>query len=86
MAEGVAEAREQVARVGETLAARVRQRPWPSLGLALMAGYVAGGGLFSSFTRPLARAALGALLVPGVRERLRAALGEVRASQATGAA
>jgi hypothetical protein len=51
-----------------------------------MAGYVAGGGLFSSFTRPLARAALGVLLVPGIRERLRGISEEFRASQASGAA
>ncbi len=86
MSDAVTEARAQVARFGETLTTRVRERPWPSLAIACMAGYVAGGGLFSSFTRPLARAALGALLVPGVRERVRGLVDDVRPTQATGAA
>jgi hypothetical protein len=68
----------------EVLARRVREQPYPMLTLAAMAGYVAGGGLFSRFTRPLARAAMGALLVPGVRESLRGLSQEFR--EATGAA
>ncbi len=86
MAESWGEASEQVGSFGTALARRVQERPWPVLGLAAMAGYVAGGGLFSSFTRPLARAALGVLLVPGVRQRLRGAAGELRGPQPTGAA
>jgi hypothetical protein len=69
-----------------SLAERVRERPYPLLGLSLMVGYVAGGGLFSPVTRPLARAALGVLLVPGVRERLRSVTDEFRVPQASGAA
>jgi hypothetical protein len=60
------------------LARRVRKQPYPMLSLAMTAGYVAGGGLFSSFTRLLARASFGALLVPGFRERLRRIAGELR--------
>ncbi len=59
------------------LTRRVQERPYPALGLAVLAGYVAGGGLFSPLTRPLARAALGALLVPGFRERVRGLAGEL---------
>jgi hypothetical protein len=70
----------------EALAERVGARPYPWLALSLAVGYVAGGGLFSSFTRPLARAALGVLLVPGIRERLQDFSEELRASQASGAA
>ncbi len=61
----------------ERLTRRVQERPYPVLGLAALAGYVAGGGLVSSVTRPLARAALGALLVPGFRERVRGLAGEL---------
>ena len=70
----------------EALARRVREQPYPTLALAAMAGYVAGGGLFSRLTRPLARAAMGALLVPGFRERIRGFAQELRPTQATGAA
>lgn len=68
MADG---ARLDIQDVLEGLGQRIQERPYPMLALGLLAGYVAGGGLFSSLTRPMARAALGALLVPGVRERLR---------------
>ncbi len=78
MAEAWEEAGDRLAGAGEALSRRVQERPYPVLALAAMAGYVAGGGLFSAFTRPLARAALGALLVPGVRERLRDMTGELR--------
>lgn len=80
------QARERGAHLGEVLSSRLRERPYSALGLALMAGYLAGGGLFSPFTRPLARAALGALLVPGVRDRLRGWTGDLRWMQETGAA
>lgn len=69
------------ARLGDILDAvgrRVQERPYPMLALGLLAGYVAGGGLFSSFTRPLARAALGALLVPRFRERVREVAADLR--------
>lgn len=54
----------------------VRERPYTTLALAVVVGYGAGGGLFSRWTRPLARAAMGALLVPRFRERLRTAAGD----------
>ncbi len=72
--------------IPDALARRVRERPYPVLALAMMLGYGAGGGLFSRWTRPLARAAMGALLVPGFRERLRAATGVVGRVEVTGAA
>ncbi len=71
MAEPSGHGGNRAASIGEALARRVREQPYPMLALALMAGYVAGGGLFTPLTRPLARAAMGALLVPGVRERVR---------------
>jgi hypothetical protein len=86
MAESVQEAAEHLTSFGGAVIERVREQPYPVLALAAMAGYVAGGGLFSSFTRPLARAALGALLVPGVRDRLRELSEEFRSSEAAGAA
>ncbi len=60
------------------LARRVGEQPYLVLSLAMTAGYVTSGGLFSSFTRLLARAWFGALLVPGFRERLRRIAGELR--------
>ena len=86
MAQGWEEASDRLAGVGEGLLRNVQERPYAALALAAMAGYVAGGGLFSTLTRPLARAAMGALLVPGVRERLRGITEEFRAAQAGGAA
>lgn len=77
------EATGQFGSAGEALLERTRERPYSILGLAAMAGYVMGGGLFSPLTRPLSRAALGALLVPGVRERLRALSEEFRAAGRT---
>jgi hypothetical protein len=77
---------EQLTSMGGALVQRTREQPYPVLALAMMAGYVAGGGFFSSFTRPIARAAMGVLLVPGVRDRLRGLSGESRETQATGAA
>jgi len=65
---------------------RVQERPYAMLTLGLVAGYVAGGGLFSPLTRPLARAAMGALLVPGFRERLRDLAAGLTPAEATGAA
>jgi 1,4-dihydroxy-2-naphthoyl-CoA synthase len=65
--------REASPRLGEAAAEIVRSvrvRPWPTLLVAMLAGYVLGGGFFSRMTRPLARAAMGALLVPGFRERV----------------
>ncbi len=86
MAEAMEQTRDRVSRVGDALTARMRERPYPVLALAAMAGYVVGGGLFSSFTRPLARSGLALLLVPGVRERLRGMSDELRSMQPAGAA
>jgi hypothetical protein len=81
MAESLQEATGQLRSARGALLERVRDQPYSVLALAVMAGYVAGGGLFSPVTRPLARAALGALLVPGVRERLRGLSQEFRSAQ-----
>jgi hypothetical protein len=62
--------RAQLSEMGSGIVRRVQERPYATLFLAAMAGYVLGGGLFSRLTRPLARAAMGALLVPGFRERI----------------
>lgn len=77
MAEWAQQERRAIRAAAETIAREMEQRPYPVLAMAALAGYVAGGGLFSAWSRPLARAALGAFLVPGVRERLREAVGEV---------
>lgn len=79
-------ARLDLGNLMEALGQRVQERPYPMLALAVMAGYVAGGGLFSSLTRPLARAALGALLVPAFRDRLRAVAAELRGAAAAASA
>ena len=68
------------------IARRVQQRPYPMLALGLLAGYVVGGGLFSPLTRPLARAVMGALLVPSFRERFRDLAADLTPAEATGAA
>ena len=81
MAVAVGDGRAQLADVGEKVVRSVQEQPYPMLLLAAMAGYVMGGGLFSRVTRPLARAAMGALLVPGFRERILA-----RGTEAVGAA
>ncbi len=85
MAETLHDTRDQVTGVAHAVATRVREEPYPVLALAAMVGYVMGGGLFSRVTRPLSRAALGALLVPAVRERLRSLSDEFRSTQPTGA-
>jgi hypothetical protein len=65
----------------DDLGRRVQERPYAVLGLAAAAGYVLGGGLFSPLTRPLARMAMGALLVPGFRERVRGIASEWKPAQ-----
>jgi hypothetical protein len=70
VAEAGRDARAQLSDLRENIVRSARERPYPTLLLAAMAGYVMGGGLFSHMTRPLARAAMGALLVPGFRDRM----------------
>jgi hypothetical protein len=65
---------------------RTQERPYPALALALVVGYVAGGGFFSPFTRPLARAAMGTLLVPGIRDRVREFVDDIGLREGIGAA
>jgi hypothetical protein len=52
-----------VADLWNDLVTEVRRRPYRSLGIALAAGYVVGGGLFTRFTARV----LGAALKIGVR-------------------
>jgi hypothetical protein len=70
MAEAEERANPRLGEVGAGIVRSVQERPWPTLLLAAAGGYVLGGGLFSGLTRPLARAAMGALLVPGFRQRV----------------
>lgn len=56
--------------VGEALTSRVRERPWAAVGVAVGAGYLLGGGFFSRPTRWIARASIGLLALPSVRERV----------------
>ncbi len=80
------EGRLELGDILDAVGRRVQERPYPMLALGLLAGYVAGGGLFSSLTRPLARAALGALLVPQFRERVRDAAADLRGHAAAASA
>lgn len=80
------EARLDLGAILDAVGRRVQERPYPMLALGLVAGYVAGGGLFSSLTRPLARAALGALLVPQFRERMRDVAADLRGHEVTASA
>jgi hypothetical protein len=60
--------------VGATVVDRARENPALAIGAALAAGYLLGGGLFSRSSRWLVRAAVGALAVPEVRNRVLGAL------------
>jgi hypothetical protein len=55
-----------------TMEREARERPYSALALALLAGYLAGGGFFSRFTRLMFRPAMGATLVLVVRDTMRA--------------
>jgi len=59
------EARRSVETVADDLRERVEEHPWKTLGLAVGAGYLLGGGLFTALT--------GRLLFGGVRIGLRLA-------------
>lgn len=72
-----------VREVGEALTSRVRARPWAAVGIAVGAGYLLGGGLFSRPTRWIARASLGLLALPSVRERVFGMAQQLRGRPAT---
>lgn len=61
----VDEAKRSVQSLADDLRERVEEHPWRTLGMALGAGYVLGGGLFTALT--------GRLLFGGVRIGLRLA-------------
>jgi len=83
MASAIDDARGALGALQADLDRRMREKPYPVLALGALAGYLAGGGLFSSWTRPLARAAMGALVVPGFREKLFGTAREFVHTQAT---
>jgi hypothetical protein len=83
MAEAERVVQRQAGELGASILRSVQERPWPTLLLATMAGYVLGGGLVSPLTRPIARAAMGALLVPDFRQRILGEAGNL--GQAMGA-
>jgi hypothetical protein len=56
--------------VGQALTSRVRARPWAAVAVGVGAGYLLGGGFFSRPTRWLARASVGLLALPSVRQRV----------------
>ncbi len=85
MGEGARDASKRWNGLTAALERSVRERPYPALALAAMAGYLAGGRLFSAWTRPMARMAMGALLVPGFRARVRGIAGDIFPGE-TGAA
>ncbi len=71
LASKVDEARESFQTLTDDIRERVERNPWRAVGVALGAGYIVGGGLFSPFT--------GRLLWGGIRIGLRlAALPVVR--------
>jgi hypothetical protein len=65
--------------LGEDLEDRIRARPLSSLGVALGAGFVIGGGLTALVTGPLLRAggglALRLVILPAVSRAITRALG-----------
>jgi hypothetical protein len=71
---------------GSAVTRTLQERPYVAIGLAMGLGYLAGGGLFSHWTRPLARVAMGLLLVPRIRDRLSHFLGDGLDVQPLGAA
>ena len=71
-----------VLEVGGALTSRVKDRPWMAVGIAVGAGYLLGGGLFSRPTRWIARASLGLLALPSVRARVFEVAQQLRGRQA----
>jgi hypothetical protein len=70
-----------VREIGCALADAARARPWTATGVALLAGYLLGGGLFTRPTRWLLRAAIGALAVPRFRQQAVALVRRVRPAE-----
>ena len=70
-----------VREVGQALTSRVRARPWAAVGVAVGAGYLLGGGLFSRPTRWIARASVGLLALPSVRERVFGVVQQLRSQR-----
>jgi len=68
------EARRSVETVADDLRERVEQSPWKTLGLAVGAGYILGGGLFTALTGRLLfgglRLGVRLAAIPLVREEL----------------
>jgi ElaB/YqjD/DUF883 family membrane-anchored ribosome-binding protein len=75
------EARQSVSDAAADLEDRVQQHPWRMLGLAVGAGYILGGGLFSALTGRLLlgglRIGMRVAALPLVREELLGALGSL---------
>lgn len=53
MSSAVDQARQSLSEIGETLRERVEENPYRSVAIALGAGYVLGGGLFTGLTARL---------------------------------
>jgi ElaB/YqjD/DUF883 family membrane-anchored ribosome-binding protein len=72
------EARQSMSEAAADLNERVQQHPWRMLGLAVGAGYILGGGLFSALTGRLLmgglRIGVRVAALPLVREELMGAL------------
>jgi hypothetical protein len=75
----VGEARESITTMAADLRDRVEEHPWRALGLALGAGYIVGGGLFTALTGRLVfgglRIGLRLAALPIVREELMSVIG-----------
>jgi ElaB/YqjD/DUF883 family membrane-anchored ribosome-binding protein len=75
------DARQSVSDAAADLQESVREHPWRTLGLAVGAGYILGGGLFTALTGRLLlgglRIGLRVAALPLVREELLGALGSM---------
>jgi len=81
MLSALEDVRQSVTEAADDLQDKVREHPWRMLGLAVGAGYILGGGLFTALT---GRLLLGGLRIgvrvaalPLVREELLGALGSI---------
>jgi ElaB/YqjD/DUF883 family membrane-anchored ribosome-binding protein len=75
------EARRSLSDAAADVGERVQEHPWRMLGLAVGAGYILGGGLFTALTGRLLlgglRIGMRVAALPLVREELLGALGSV---------